>query len=125
MAKGSALLVPLLAAAIAACGGTETNDRCLVTSLAPISVHSSILAVGDTVTYSAELGPAECLPAGVTTEDWRWSSSDTLVARIDSLTGLTLGLSPGEVLIHVRHALNAGVANETGLRVVAAGSVRR
>lgn len=60
-----------------------------------------MIGVGDTVAFHATLGPAECLPDSITTEDWRWSSTDTLIARIDSLSGLAEGVSPGDVNIEV------------------------
>lgn len=101
-----------------ACGnGTETNDNCLV-DLAPITVRTNVVSVGDTVTFDASLGPAECLPAGIETENWRWSSADTLIARIDSLTGLAEGVGPGTVTIQVEHADNPSVASATGFQVV-------
>ncbi len=97
--------------------GTVIDDSCFV-DLAPISVRTNALTVGDTVTFEASLGPADCLPTAVDSEDWRWSSADTLIARIDSLTGLALGVSPGDVLIQVRHALDQRVTSATGLQVV-------
>ena len=101
-----------------ACGsGTVIDDSCLV-DLAPITARTHLVSVGDTVTFEAALGPSECLPADVNSEDWRWSSSDTLIARIDSLTGLAVGVSPGDVLIDVKHAVNASVASATGFQVV-------
>lgn len=99
-------------------GGTVIDDSCFV-DLAPISVRTNVVSVRDTVTFEASLGPSECLPADVVSEDWRWSSSDTLIARIDSLVGLAEGVSPGDVLIQVRHALNSTVASAIGLSVVA------
>jgi Bacterial Ig-like domain (group 2) len=110
----SALTLLLLA-----CGDDNTviDDSCFV-DLAPISVRTHVVSVGDTVTFEANLGPAECLPANVDSEDWRWSSSDTLIARIDSLTGLAEGISPGDVGIRVEHALDSNVASASGLQVV-------
>jgi hypothetical protein len=99
-------------------GGTETNDDCLV-DLAPISVRTNMLSVGDTLTFSASLGPAECLPMALVSEDWRWSTSDTLIARIDSLTGLAEGRSPGLAVIQVQHAQDPRVTSATGLHVLA------
>lgn len=102
-----------------ACGDdTVIDDSCLV-DLAPISARTHVVSVGDTVTFEADLGPAACLPANVDSEDWRWSSSDTLVARIDSLTGLIEGVRPGDIGIQVKHAQDPSVASETGLQVVA------
>jgi hypothetical protein len=98
-------------------GGTVIDDRCLV-DLAPISARTKVVSVGDTVAFHATLGPAECLSADVVSAEWRWSSSDTLIARIGSLTGLAEGVSPGFVLIQVQHAQNRAVASGTGFRVV-------
>jgi hypothetical protein len=94
-----------------------SNDSCLV-DLAPITARTNVVSVGDTLTFQANLGPAECLPSGITTEEWRWSSSDTLIARIDSLSGVAEAVSPGDVLIEVRHAQDPVVASGIGLQVV-------
>jgi Bacterial Ig-like domain (group 2) len=102
-----------------ACGSeTIIDDSCLV-DLAPISARTNVVTVGDTLTFEATLGPAECLPTNVDFEDWRWSSTDTLIARIDSLTGLAEGVSPGDVGIQVEHAVHRSVASVTGLQVKA------
>jgi uncharacterized protein YjdB len=85
--------------------------------LAPIDARATAITVGDTLTFKASLGPAECLPANITSEDWRWSSNDTLIARIDSLTGLAEGMSPGDVGIRVEHALDPRVSSVAGLHV--------
>jgi hypothetical protein len=105
---------PALALALVACdGAVEINDSCFV-DLAPVSARGHVVAVGDTLTFQASLGPAECLPAGITTEEWRWSSTDTLVARIDSLSGVAEGVGPGDVFIRVEHAQDPRVASGAG-----------
>ena len=118
----------ILAFGLVACDGAmEINDSCFV-DLAPVSARANVVSVGDTLTFQASLGPAECLPAGITTQEWRWSSTDTLIARIDSLSGVAEGISAGDVFIRVQHARDAGVASGTGLQVVTApsmGEVRR
>ena len=117
----SSRTIPLYVSALAlvACsGGTVIDDSCFV-DLAPISARTHVVSVGDTVTFEATLGPAECLPANVESEEWRWSSTDSLIARIDSLTGLAEGVSPGDVGIQVQHALAPSVASVTGLQVAA------
>jgi hypothetical protein len=101
-----------------ACGNDMvTHDECLV-NLAPIAARTKVVSVGDTVTFSASLGPAECLPPGVTGDNWRWASTDTLIAKIDSLSGLAEGKAPGIVSIQVQHADNASVTSTTGFRVL-------
>ena len=103
---------------LTACNGTtELDDSCRV-GLASISARAAILSVGDTLTFHATLGQADCLPSGSTTENWRWSSSDTLIARIDSLSGLAEGVRPGDVVILVRHAQDSRVSSTTGLQVM-------
>jgi hypothetical protein len=110
----------VLTCLLLACSDTTViNDDCLGVNQAPIHVPTNTVSVGDTVRFDASLGPAECLPEGVVTEEWRWSSADTLIARIDSLTGLAEGVGPGIAIIGVRHALNPGVASATGLHVLA------
>ena len=117
--KSMAFFVSAFTLVLLACGNeTVIDDSCFV-DLAPISPRSIVVAVGDTVTFDADLGPAECLPAAVTSEEWRWSSTDTLIARIDSLTGLTQGVSPGQVSIIVRHAEAPSVNSSAELQVVA------
>jgi hypothetical protein len=110
----SALTLLLLACS----SETVIDDSCFV-DLAPISARTHMVSVGDTVSFEARLGPAECLPANVVSEDWRWSSTDSLIAQIDSLTGLAEGISPGYVGIQVKHALDPSVASASGLQVLA------
>src|SRR3954463_13490185 len=117
--KSLAFFVSAFTIVLLACGdGTVIDDSCFV-DLAPISARSNVVPVGDTVTFDASLGPSQCLPAGVTSEEWRWSSTDTLIARIDSLSGLALGINPGQVSMLVEHARNPSVRNSAELQVVA------
>jgi hypothetical protein len=115
-----AAISPVVFTLLLACnGGTVIDDSCFV-DLAPITARTSVVSVGDTVSFDANLGPAQCLPAGIDSEDWRWSSSDTLIARIDSLTGLAQATGPGDALIRVDHAKARGqVESVTPLHVVA------
>jgi Bacterial Ig-like domain (group 2) len=116
--KSVALSMSAFTLLLLACdNGMETTDNCFV-NLAPITARTNVVSVGDTLTFEASLGPAECLPTGITTENWRWSSTDTLIARIDSLSGLAEGVAPGAVTIQVEHADNSSVASGAGLQVV-------
>ena len=115
----AAISLVVFALLLACNGGTVIDDSCFV-DLAPISARTSVVSVGDTLTFDASLGPAECLPSGITTEDWRWSSSDTLIARIDSLSGLAQAISSGDVVIRVDHAAARGqVVSTATLHVLA------
>ena len=107
-----------LAVLLAACGSTETNEGCLFAHLVDITAPN-VMSVGDTVTFQASLVPGGCLPAGLEPADWRWSSSDTLIARIDSLTGLAQGIGGGTATISVQHASAPRVQQITQLQVVA------
>jgi hypothetical protein len=113
------MYIPAFVLVLVTCSnGTVIDDSCFV-DLAPITARSNVVAVGDTVTFDASLGPAECLPAQVSSEDWRWSSTDTLIARIDSLTGLAVGVSAGQVSILVEHAQAPDIRSSAELQVVA------
>lgn len=100
--------------------GTENviDDSCFV-DLAPISSRTNSATVGDTVTFKAALGPADCLPPGVDPPDWRWYSLDTQVVTIDSVSGLALARSPGLAAIHVEHARVRSVQSNGFLEVLA------
>jgi hypothetical protein len=82
-----------------ACAGDVIDDRCLGEELARVTARTPMISVNDTVTFQAELIPGDCLPPDIGTPDWRWSSLDTLVARIDSVSGVAEGVGLGEVLI--------------------------
>ena len=69
------------------------------------------------MTFTAALGPEECLPAGAEPAEWRWFSGDTLIATIDSITGLVLAVSPGTTVVQVVHARQPNVASGVGLQV--------
>jgi hypothetical protein len=93
------------------------DDSCFV-DLAPISARTTSASVGDTVTFHAALGPAECLPAGVEPPDWRWYSLDTSIVTIDSVSGLAHAVGPGLAAIHVEHARVRSVQSNGFLEVV-------
>lgn len=118
-AKFMAVFVSAFTLLLLACGNkTVIDDSCFV-DLAPISPRSNFVGVRDSVTFDTNLRPSECLPAAVTSEEWRWSSTDTLIARIDSFTGLAVGVSPGQVSILVEHAKAPNVRSSAELQVVA------
>jgi hypothetical protein len=94
------------------------DDSCFVDQ-APISARTNTAHVGDTVTFTAELGPRECLPPGVEPPEWRWYSTDTLIVSIDSLSGLALAKAPGLGTIRVEHARERSVQSSASLQVLA------
>ncbi len=104
---------------LSGCGAEPVIDDSCFVDLAPISSRTNSASVGDTVTFQAVLGPAQCLPAGVDPPDWRWYSLDTLVVTIDSLSGLALAVSPGLGPIRVEHARVRSVESVAFLEVLA------
>jgi uncharacterized protein YjdB len=116
---GYAKIPGALAAAIflVSCGSeTIIDDSCFV-DLAPITPNTHSAVVGDTVTFEAALGPAECLPAGVDPPEWRWYSLDTLIVKIDSLSGLATAVGPGLGPIRVEHARERSVQSHAFVEV--------
>ena len=99
------------------CGTNQVIDDSCFVDLAPISPLHSSAVVGDTVTFQAALGPAECLPPAVEPPEWRWYSVDTLVVTIDSLSGLAVAVSPGLGAIRVEHARERSVQSNAVLEV--------
>lgn len=94
------------------------DDSCFMDP-APISARTLELAVGDTVTFTARLGePRRCLPGGLEPAAWWWSSNDTLVARIDSASGIATAVQPGTTVIIVRHRRVPSVTSVTQLTVL-------
>ena len=116
----TALYGAVVALLLVGCDGSTlvVIDSCFGVAVV-VGPHRAVVRVGDTVTLDANFARPECAPAGITTGEWRWSSSDTLIARIDSLTGLAEGVAPGDAIIHVHHARNSEVVSSTGLTVVA------
>jgi uncharacterized protein YjdB len=94
-------------------------DSCSGVVAVVITNPRTVVRVGETITLDANFASPECVSSGITTHNWRWSSSDSSVARIDSLSGLVEGVGTGNVVIEVRHAQNNEVVGSTGLTVVA------
>jgi hypothetical protein len=103
------------------CGGEQVIDDTCFVDLAPISPRFATANVGETVTFQAALGPANCLPANVEPPDWRWYSQDPLIVTIDSLSGLAEAVGPGLGAIRVEHARERSVQSSAILRVLAEG----
>lgn len=103
----------LLTVFLGACGGSTgvpfVGDPCtLRRPYAIVSPDSAAVAVGDTVSFHAVLGPDQtCAPPNLTPARFRWSVLDTMVAHVDSLTGLLLAKAPGSTYLFI-------VASQTG-----------
>ena len=96
-------------------------DSCSGVVAVVVTPDRTVVRVGDTITLNANFASPECVGAGLTTEQWRWSSSNTSIARIDSLSGVAEGVGPGEATIYVHHAQNSEVVSSTGLTVLETG----
>jgi hypothetical protein len=59
-----------------------------------VSPAVATLHVGDTLPVSVKPAPAECWPSQ-TPQSYRWLSSDTAIARIDSVTGVARARKAG------------------------------
>jgi hypothetical protein len=97
--------------------GPISDERCLGVELVRVTARANTINVGDTLTYHAELLLSDCMPPDIATEDWRWKSFDTTIARIDSLSGVAEGVAPGTATIQAAHAMNPGVESWADLQV--------
>ncbi|HET7023791.1 MAG TPA: hypothetical protein VFI39_01130 [Gemmatimonadales bacterium] len=92
---------------VGACSGSTgvpvVGDPCTVNRpYAIISPDSAVVAVGDTLSFHATLGPdLTCAPPGLTVARFRWSAQDTTVAEVGLLNGHFLGRAPGATYLGV------------------------
>ena len=84
----------------------------VVSAVAVSPATDTLVAFGDTVRLVAEATDAN--GHGVTDSEFSWSSSDTLVARVDD-SGLVESLAEGEAVVT---ATASGVGGDVGLTVV-------
>lgn len=111
----------LLATAAGCSGGgaAPLPDRCNV-RIVTITPPLTTLHVGDNLTLSAEYTSgvsAECLP-GVPAASLQWSSDDSAIAVVDSVTGTVTARKVGSTLVwlHVPGRA-AGAGNLGGVQV--------
>jgi uncharacterized protein YjdB len=106
-----------LALAVAGCTHFATGDDCLV-NLAVITPDMATLHVGDTLTLRASITAAgECEPSDATPAQLRWLVSDSLVAHIDSLTGLVTARQPGGTGVTLTTAVTRTVLKTSSITV--------
>jgi uncharacterized protein YjdB len=76
-----------------------------------VNPPSATLSIGDTVRFSASItGPDKCFPPGVTSASpVRWSTPDSAIAKIDSLTGLLAAQAAGTANVIVSALGNGGL----------------
>jgi hypothetical protein len=94
-------------------------DSCSGLVAVVITTPRTVVRVGETITLDANFASPECVSSGIITHNWRWSSSDASIARVDSLSGLVQGVGTGQVVIEVRRPQSSEVIGSTALTVVA------
>jgi hypothetical protein len=88
------------------CTSNPTNpDECNI-RLAIVSPDPAVLAVGDAVTLQAELTEVTgCLPADARAGQLRWTTDDTMIATVDSLTGRLTAVQVGTATVSLLGAV--------------------
>jgi uncharacterized protein YjdB len=114
LALGVAVGVVLAACKEAAAPENALPIDCTVGSLS-VSPTSPTLHVGDTLRLVAKDTPC---PAGPSTATFRWQSSDTAVAVVDSIGGLVLARSTGVATILATETQNRAVSSAAVLQVI-------
>lgn len=97
--------------ALAACSDLSSSDETVV-ALQVTSPPGAAVEVGDTVTYSAVAlnRNGDPIPATI-----RWSTPDTAVIAVDSLSGVVLGRKPGQGRVQ---AISDGLVSPLNLLTV-------
>jgi len=117
----TALYGPILALLLVGCDAATliAVDSCSGLVAVVITSPRAVVRVGETITLDANFASSDCVSSGIITHNWRWSSSDASIARVDSLSGLVEGVGTGRVVIEVRRPQSSEVMGRTGLTVVA------
>ena len=112
---------PIVALLLVGCDAATliAVDSCSGVVAVVITTPRTVVRVGETITLDANFASPECVSSGLITHNWRWSSSDASIARVDSSSGLVEGVGPGDAIISVHHVQNSQVVSSTGLTVVA------
>jgi hypothetical protein len=76
---------------------------------------NATLHVGDTLRVTAQFSPCPALPNSIA---FRWRSTDTLVATVDSLTGLVRARRLGTASINAWTILDPAIQGTMALAVV-------
>lgn len=96
-----------LVAAFAAIASSTSCGRpfCGGTGLGRVTPAESTIAIGQQVTAQYQEGDS-CLPTDAQYHNvaTRWTTVDTLIVRLDSLTGVVVGLRAGDARVYGRTA---------------------
>jgi hypothetical protein len=112
---------PILGLLLVSCdaGTFIAIDSCSGLVAVVITTPRTVVRVGERITLDANFASPECVSSGIITHNWRWSSSDASIARVDSLSGLVEGVGTGQVVIEVRRPQSSQAIGSTALTVVA------
>jgi uncharacterized protein YjdB len=104
---------------VVACSKASTTTNaptidCIVATVS-VSPPSATLHLGDTLRAVAKDTPC---PAGPSTATFRWRSSDTTIANVDSIAGLVRARSIGHATIIGTESGSQGVQVAMALEVV-------
>src|SRR5579885_1664586 len=108
------------AASISGCGAdtlpAPPKDSINATCLNDVVVHPAfaVLAIGDTARFSATGGGSGCNSSPIV---WRWRSSDTVVAVVDSVSGLARARKAGTATIIAEDSEDRNQKGATALTV--------
>ena len=107
-----------LVLAIVACSGETSSppseDVGCVASGAVVVPSVSTLHAGDTLRATASLPPCPGRPSFI---DFHWRASDTLIATVDSISGLVRARRPGVATIIASAVLDPSVKGAMALSV--------
>lgn len=90
---------------------SSDDDERSISSIKINEKHTQ-LKVGDTFIFTAS-----CFPSGIISPKYKWESSDTKIAKIDS-TGQLEALSKGEIIIKVSTTAYPYISNTASVKVL-------
>ena len=109
--------------AMAACRTTEVTREdpdppidCITIGRPALSPETAKLRLGDTLRVTANMGTPPCGPLII--PEFRWSSSDTSIAAVDSIAGLVRARKQGITTIIARVALDRTLAGAMVVEVL-------
>jgi len=85
----------------------SVSVNCTAELVPIVTPQAQTLAVGQSFTPSVKL--LTCGGHVTETDTYHWSASDSTIVRVDSLSGTTTGLRPGQANVFVRSASNGSL----------------
>jgi uncharacterized protein YjdB len=94
---------------------TVTPPRSCIAHGPVVTPATATIFVGDTLRVKAQANT--CLNPAAAADSFRWFVSDSIVARVDSLTGLVTGRSAGTTTVIARQNLDRTIQGAMVVRV--------